>query len=350
MGRVAKYKKVKSFDPYSKKNKGNIDLTSVGVWGLGDNGRKAKKRSLKAKKLHAKKNLNRKKSAGFDDGGFDVPPTEGDEFDMADLVGSIKKKNDESKELLGGQLSSSAATKAVSSSSSSDANTETDASTNKDDNNKKSKDEPYDQVLTSTGNIANIPRTDEDEKKVERMLRVDEQIKQKSEKEKQLNHGRMEGESKRAYAKRTRAETRQIIKQSATTPKNYEKLQKKKEFLKAKKKSKKRKGGAYSFDGYGDSNGAAYDDDDVKGNANQQSEAPVRFGEQAERPPVFRQIPRGAKAKKPNTITISKGKTQGMTEHQVEAEKDAMELMRRRVQAQYKAIKSKRKSAGDFHL
>lgn len=348
MGRVAKYKKVKSFDPYSKKNKGNIDLSSVGVWGLGDNGRKAKKRSLKAKKLHAKKNLHRKKSAGFDDGGFDVPPTEGDEFDMADLIGSIKKKTDESKELLGVNLSSSATSKAVSSSSSSDANTETDASTNKDDN-KKTKDEFYDQVLTSTGNVANIPRTDEDEKKVERMLRVDEQMEQNSEKEKQLNHGRMEGESKRAYAKRTRAETRQIIKQSTTTPKNHEKLQKKKEFLKAKKKSKKRKGGTYSFDGYGDSNGAAYDDDE-KGNTNQQSEAPVRFGEQAERPPVFRQIPRGAKAKKSNTVTISKGKSQGMTEHQVEAEKDAMELMRRRVQAQYKAIKSKRKNAGDFHL
>ena len=35
MGRVAKYKKVKSFDPYSKKNRGNVDLGQVGVWGLG---------------------------------------------------------------------------------------------------------------------------------------------------------------------------------------------------------------------------------------------------------------------------------------------------------------------------
>ena len=60
MGRVAKYKKVKSFDPYSKKNGGNVDLSKVGVWGLGDNGRKAKKRSRRAEVLRRNKKRRNK--------------------------------------------------------------------------------------------------------------------------------------------------------------------------------------------------------------------------------------------------------------------------------------------------
>eukprot|EP00536_Pseudo-nitzschia_multiseries_P002252 jgi/Psemu1/183149/e_gw1.30.206.1 len=317
MGRVAKYKKVKSFDPYSKQNRGNIDLSAVGVWGLGDNGRKKKKRSLKAEKLRAKKHRNRATNGkaasrgGIDDndGGFDVPPSEGDEFDMADLA----------------------------------------SNNNKNDKSNNAREESYDQVVTSTGNVANIPKTDADEQKIERLLRVDQQLEQKSEKEKQAGHGRMEGESKRAYAKRTRAETRQIIKQSAATTKNLEKLQKKKEFLKNKKKNKKRKAYDDIYDNGNNNDGNNDDDwefDNRRGGAREKEtpvEAPIRFNEQAERPPVFRQIPRGAKARAANA-------TKGMTEHQVEAERDAMELMRRRVQAQYKAIKSKRRHAGDFHL
>lgn len=347
MGRVAKYKKVKSFDPYSKKNGGKVDLPNVGVWGLGDNGRKVRKRSQKAERMHAKKVKNQAESKSnkkknnsnkfADDGGFDVPPMEEDEFDMADLMGSIKKQKVETKDLLG-------ATDNAASVASNDKATS---------NNSNTMDESYDKIVTSTGNVANIPKTEQDENKVARLLRLDKQEEQKAEKERKLSHNRMEGESKRAYAKRTRAETRQIIKQSTTTNRNLEKLQKKKEFMNNKKKQKKRKG-AYSSS-YGDADGGdgyddGYDSDTYKGRGRggDSPEAPVRFGEQAERPPVFRQIPRGAKSKS-KTVTLS-AKSQGMSEDQVAAEKNAMEVMRRRVQAQYKAIKTRRKEAGDFHL
>jgi hypothetical protein len=76
----------------------------------------------------------------------------------------------------------------------------------------------------------------------------------------------------------------------------------------------------------------------------------VHFGEQAERPPTFRQLPRGAKAKEDKTKKSSSSKTKGMTDDQVEAEKDAMDMMRRRVQAQYAVLKEKRKRSGQFHL
>ena len=81
----------------------------------------------------------------------------------------------------------------------------------------------------------------------------------------------------------------------------------------------------------------------------------VHFGEQAERPPVFHQLPRGAKKSKGNvtTTTTTTGKRPGSTlqrEEDIEAERQAMDLMRRKVQAQYAAIKAKRKQAGDFHL
>lgn len=342
MGRVAKYKKVKSFDPYSKKNRGNIDLPIVGVWGLGDNGRKAKKRSKKAERMHARKNQSKggkngkskNNNAFVDDGGFDVPPMENDEFDMADLVGSIKRQKVETRGILG--IDTPSAAKAASDGKNSGDN---------------QKNESYDKVVTSTGNVANIPKTEHDENKVARLLRLDKLEERKSEKEKQLGHARMEGESKRAYAKRTRAETRQIIKQTTTT-KNHEKLQRKKEFLKNKKKNKKRKGDWSNS--YNDDDGG--DDFDSyrskRGKEPSPAEAPVRFNEQAERPPIFRQIPRGAKSKSntSTTKTMKGEKSEGMSEHQIEAERGAMELIRRRVQAQYKAIKSQRKTAGDFHL
>eukprot|EP00537_Pseudo-nitzschia_pungens_P008065 CAMPEP_0172356830 /NCGR_PEP_ID=MMETSP1060-20121228/1235_1 /TAXON_ID=37318 /ORGANISM="Pseudo-nitzschia pungens, Strain cf. cingulata" /LENGTH=380 /DNA_ID=CAMNT_0013077207 /DNA_START=143 /DNA_END=1285 /DNA_ORIENTATION=+ len=380
MGRVAKYKKVKSCDPYSKKNRGNIDLASVGVWGLGDNGRRVKKRSLKAQKLHAKKNKNRKRSNDDADDGFDVPPTDGDEFDLADLVGSVRRRstanyndnnNNNNKELLlggGGSSDASRINNHDDNKINSNSNNDNDSKHEKqNDKNHHPPEESYDRVVTvasatasaSNGNlvVANIPRTDADEQAVERLLRVDKQFRQRSLEEKQKNYGRMEGESKRAYAKRTLAETRQIIKKStlaATT--NQEKRLKKKEFLSNKKKNKNKKrrmenGTNNEFVGFGLG-------DNGNGNDNDRHCEIVGFGEQADRPPVFRQLPRGAKTREAKAVATStvrahnkNNTTKGiMTEDQVAAESNAMELMRRRVQAQYRAIKSKRRAAGDFHL
>lgn len=328
MGRVAKYKKVKSFDPYSKKNRGNIDLPTVGVWGLGDDGRRKKKRSLKAEKLHAKKNRNKKSRKGYDDGGFDAPILEKDEFDMADLTGSVKRQQVDTKSLLGSSTSENINSKPVKANSS-----KNEESSSKDETNI----EKVDGAAASSSSNNNI---DDDELKVARMLRLDKQLEQKAEEAKHATHGRMEGESKRAYAKRTRAETRQIIKESTTTPKNVEKLQKKKEFLKNKKKRKK--GGLVGLE-------ASLADFDDEGPLEKDFSAPppeAVFGEQAVRPPIFRAVPRGA-SKKKSTATVKT--TKGMTEQQVEAEKDAMEIMRRRIQAQYRSIRSNRQNSG-FHL
>ncbi len=302
-------------------------MPSVGVWGLGDDGRRKKKRSQKAEKMHARKLKQKNKKGGnqkfLDDGGFDVPPSEKDEFDMADLVGSIKRQKVE-KDLLG------------SSSSSSTGQTLS----------KRQAPEAYDKIITKDGSVAHIPKTSEDETKVNKLLKLEEQLDKKSKERRDQSHARMEGESKNAFNKRTRAETRQIIKQTNTV-KNHEKLARKKEFLKQKKKRKKAGGAPAMYDN---------DNDDFAGNDNkfakrqQQKDLPVRFGEQADRPPIFRQIPRGAK-QKTNTSTIKQqGQQTAMSEQQVQAENKAMELMRRRIQAQYKAIKSQRKDNGDFHL
>jgi len=308
MGRVSKYKKVKNFDPYSKKNKGNIDLSSVGIWGLGDNGRRKKKRSRTAIRLKGKRHNQT-------DHEFDAPPTQGDEFDLNDLLGTVKKQ--------------------------------------KVKNELKSQDDGTALLQrTETGNVASIPKTDQDEKQVRQILQVEKHALATEKKKEQETHKRMEGESKRAYRRRTKAETRHIIKNTTVEP-NAEKKQKKKDFLNSKKK-KRKKGTAMN---YGD------DDDDIMGRSEdaeptlvtgeralaalaRQSDDAVRFGEQAERPPIFRQLPRGAKPKQEKSETDSKG----MTKAQIQKENNAMELMRRKVLAQYASIKAKRKRVGDFHL
>ena len=318
MGRVSKYKKIKSVDPYSKKNGGKVDLSTVGMWGLGDNGRKAKKRSRRSEHLRASRN---KRPRSADEEGFDLPVKK-DEFDLKDLVGSVKKQK------LPALL--------------------------KDNNNGNDADLFSVDRVAVNGNVASIPKTDEDEKKAARLLKVREQVKRETEKKEAKKHARMEGESKNAYSKRTKAETRQIIKQSTET-KNSEKKEKKKEFLKNKKKNKKRGSASYGIAGEAELRGGRDDGESeslITGERAIAMADEVRFGEQAERPPVFRQLPRGAKAEKdgPKTKAAKKAAAKGMTEDEVEAESNAMELMRRKIQAQYAAIKVKRRRAGDFHL
>ena len=389
MGRLSNYKKIKSCDPYSKKNGGKIDLPTVGIWGLGDSGRKVKKRSMKAEKMKAKKEKNKsiqqssrkggknnnkfKQNNDEDDGGFDIPPSDRDEFDMADLMGSVKRQKLETNDNM---LGESTATSTVSKIS----------NTNELESNNNNDEAAYDKVMTSTGNVANIPKTDQDESKVTRLLRLDKQAEQKSEKERKISHARMEGESKRAFNKRAKAETRQIIKNSTVGPKNVEKQQRKNEFMKNKKKRKGRGGPSQNYasnTGYNNDDDDAAIDNDAKKEAHRYrhsdpeksfKEDVVNFGERAERPPTFRTIPRGAKSKDKSTSTKaqsaqmhtptsatvtttstknkkSKGSSSsGMSDAQVEAEKNSMEIMRRRVQAQYAAIRSKRHHAGDFHL
>jgi hypothetical protein len=160
----------------------------------------------------------------------------------------------------------------------------------------------------------------------------------------------MEGESKRAYANRTKVETKNIIIKEKMGTRNPEKQKRKNEFLKN-KKNKKRKGGG--MDEFGDSSSftrPAADDNDDSFMTGERAVAAmadvVRFGEQAERPPVFRQLPRGAKEK----LTPNQQRSKTMTKAEIDAESGAMELMRRKVLAQYAVMKAKRKETGDFHL
>lgn len=285
MGRVARYKKIKAFDPFSSQNKGkSLNLDNVGVWGLGESGRKPKKRSKTAQKLRARRN---KDPRGED--GFDVPP-EGDDFDMADIVGSVKKqKAPRNVETLETSTPLTRTTTAV-------------------------PQKPGDQVTTDTS-----------DRDAERILRLDKQVEPKKE-----PTGRMEGESKNAFRKRVRAETRQIIQRERTTSNNPLKRQKKKEFLNSKKRGKR---GV-------DSNEGPDDDDRDWSDTKSSVDDPVRFGEQAERPPTFNQLPRGATAKKQKT---SDGKGRIMAPEEVESEQKAMELIRKKVQAQYAEIRRKRR-------
>jgi hypothetical protein len=329
MGRVARYKKVKSFDPYSSKNGGRIDLDTVGVWGLGDMGRRAKKRSRTAE------NLRRKRKKAKSDGGFDIEPASGDDFDLADLVGSVKREANPARDL-------SADNKPVVVSSAV--------------GNKSTKRPAVPASLHTPG--ASSPMADEEQKVAAKMMKqLESQVEQNAVSKNSLQQhqpeGRMPGESKNAYRRRVKRETRQILQRERMQARNPEKLRRKKDFLNNKKKKKSGKktwepedgdtSSAYQYTGQ---NGGTDRGLTVEQKLEERArETEVRFGEQAERPPVFKQLPRGAKAKKQKATTTGK-----MSETAVLAEQEAMEAVRQKVQAQYALIKAKRKQAGDFHL
>ena len=100
MGRVARYKKVKSVDPFAKARTWTDDVGDT------SNIRRIKKRSKTAQKMKDQKNKrlhgkNADKKRGNND-GFDLPPDGEDEFDMSDLIGSVKKEKLKSDDLLKG--------------------------------------------------------------------------------------------------------------------------------------------------------------------------------------------------------------------------------------------------------
>lgn len=352
MGRVARYKKIKKCDPYSKENGGRLVLDRVGVWGFGDNGRKAKKRSKTAEKLRLLRkkressasattsSSSNKKQQRWGGDDFDAPPVAGDDFDLADLLGTLKKD----KPIVETTVAATKISVPVT--------TKTDLAT-----------------TTTTTSVASKPATTavhEDEQVQEaKLLKVDKQLQKKeSSSSFTVSLGRMEGESKRAYNRRVKAETRQIIKNQKVDNRNPEKKKRKKEFLNNKKKKKQKKGQWTAGNDSDEDNDNNSDDDDhnapeaKKGGfvTGEQAVAArdiaVKFGEQAERPPEFRQLPRGATKKKApgSTSMMASSKAHPMSQTRIAAEQEAMEVMRRKVQAQYAVIKSRRRSNRDFHL
>ncbi|KAL7554339.1 hypothetical protein ACHAWF_018197 [Thalassiosira exigua] len=105
MGRVSRYKKVKSIDPFAKNGSWKSDVGDCATL------RRTKRKSKTALKLKEQKlnklrrrgrgkggddgNGGRRRGGGCngwgDDDGYDLPPEGGDEFDMSDLTGSVRK-------------------------------------------------------------------------------------------------------------------------------------------------------------------------------------------------------------------------------------------------------------------
>jgi hypothetical protein len=337
MGRTAKYKKIKSFDPYSKQNGGRLSLETVGIWGLGDVGRKAKRKSKTVEKLKQQKlNRIRKKMEakgkplvikGKEKEGFDLVPSDNeDDFDLDDLTGSLKKQKPmnpskflEMEDEFGTQIkgvTSTTTTKTVSSSST------------------KTQEKPLDP----------IKEAEAEAREAEKLLKLDKNGGNNTSVDKKAPEGRRENESKRAYNRRVKAETRQIIKNQQLEELNPEKRRKKKEFLTQKKKRKRSKGQSAVASGGGS------DDEERKF----QRQENIPFGTQVERPPTFTAVPRGAskaKATGKNDRNSKNNKKSGFkSDAQIEAEQRNLERMRQKVQEQYALIKAKRKRAGDFHL
>ena len=375
MGRVSRYKKVKAFDPFSKQNAGRLNLDHVGIWGLGDDGRKPKKKSQTALKLKAQRQSAKRKqqekllqqkqgSNSFNknktkDVFFDFPPNQlEDEFDLDDMTGSLKKEKDPLQDLL--------------------EPVEVDAK-------KKTKNEDRVVIKTPANNpnpsslLLSSSSSDDDaqidapkaqhiseqeERELHKLLQLDmshtggddknnnnpTQQQQFSSSWKQKTNdlvksmGRLEGEGKSAYRRRVHQEMQKLIQKERKETRNPERVAKKKEFLQQRKRKKRKRGRAISGDLVEDDDDD--DTDDAVGVGGSSSSA-VRFGEQAERPPTFRQLPRGAKKNKKNDNDIQndgstkkkekkKAKRRLNSEADVQQEQEVMERMRQKVQAQYK--------------
>ena len=83
MGRVAKYKKIKSFD---KQHRGGEY-----IWGTNKKIEKKKKRSKTAEKYHKEKQQRKRRKGLIDtDDGFDIPFDGKDEFNLTDF--KVKKQ------------------------------------------------------------------------------------------------------------------------------------------------------------------------------------------------------------------------------------------------------------------
>ena len=378
MGRVARYKKVKkslskatpngaeriSINNNGKDSKGSIDyFDRVGVWGLGDSGRKPKKRSLASLKLRAQRN---KKLPDIKE-TYDLGCAEGDDFDMKDLVGSLKK------ELQPAEVAEFTSTIHTLTSTTSSLNPAQNLPTDTISSVPSTRNElsTPSQALTFTENSSTVISTMESKL----IATEDEKLHKKFEaqvvpKKSTIvkSDGRMVGESKNAYSKRVKQETRQIIQRANQQAHNPEKRLKKKEFLTLKKKngtSKKRKNkfvnnddndDAFQLDDDNDYNNIGKSDRLLTGEqavAARERATRVQFGEQAERPPNFTQLPRGAidlKNKKKQKMSLSSSSTSFKTQQDIDTEAFAMDLIRKKVQAQYAEIKARRRNNGDFHL
>jgi len=370
MGRVSRYKKVKSIDPFAKNGSWKSDVGDCATL------RRVKRKSKTALKLKEQKNAKFQRRArgknkdnggrktggsnGWgDDDGYDLPPEGEDEFDMRDLLGSVKKQTHKVNPLL--EMKSEAKVATVSS------------SVEEKWTRKVEKVDLRGVVTPSTGNSDNS----------------NSQSSKNGKKNGGGNKTNSKGDGSLTITAKT--PTREII-EACNNPKSKKqtmndtsssssglsKQEKRKAFF-DKKKSKKRKRG----------NGML-DDDDDDDYSNQQATlqslhsqptttldtqqkqsrpkkhlvkqqnysdtliARTAIDDQVERPPTFTSLPRGAnklsknkKAKHSNTNNASV-KKEGDVEkaERIRKEQMALEAMRKKVMMQYAALRESRRGGG----
>ena len=365
MGRMSRYKKVKSIDPFAKNGSWKSD---VGDCATLNRKRRKSKTALKMKeqkmnKLQRRMRGRRKDGAGksggsngwADDDGFDLPPEGGDEFDLSDLMGSVKRQKNKANHMLLLDIPSPA----------------------------------RETVLPSVGGAEKYPRKGE---------RVNPQgISGKDRAPTSKNHQKSNASSSKVKAENDRVlnitaktPTREII-AAYTNPKSgkqkkkkndeddssggLSKQEKRKAFL-AKKKLKKRKG----------SNGALlYDEDNEDyaklqvlqwsqshSSSSTQQKQPKKHSvkqhnysdtmiartpaidDQVERPPTFSSLPRGAnrlsKNKKAKQSSIDGGSLKEEDDtakaQRIRKEQRALESMRENVMKRYALLRESRRNGG----
>ena len=222
----------------------------------------------------------------------------------------------------------------------------------------------------------NIPVDEREERRSAKLLMMDpktaKSLTKKNTRESKIE-GRREGESMNAFNRRLKEETVNALAEnykksrsaSASASGGDEvstKAQRKREYAKLRKHKKKGQGRGkaldYNSDDAGeDRDGNGYNDGFVTGE--DAAAARVSFLDRAEQPPSFKQLPRGAQHKKLKMKIKGVGEDGGegtsssskMGESKIKAEQNQMEIMRKRVQAQYALMKAKRRQQGaSFHL
>lgn len=307
MGRVARYKKVKSIDPFAKARTWTEDVGNT------SNIRRAKKRSKTAQKLKDQKNKKRRNNADkTNDDGFDLPPEGDDEFDMADLLGSVKRQKANCDDLLKGNNPIL-------------------------DNNTSAK-------PSSSGEKSKVEKVDT------RGVKSTAKPNVSKESDKNIKNASAAKSSSKGLEITAHTPTREII-AACNNPKTQKqgadgtssKQAKRKAFFEQKKLKKKKK----------HVRGEDYDEDEYDYASSSRSpprKAPVAraaIDDQAERPPIFSSLPRGATSKKKKAAAKEKRgekhEDDGEKADRIRKEQQALEAMRQRVMAQYAVLRESRR-------
>ena len=310
MGRVARYKKVKSVDPFAKARTWTEDVGDT------SNIRRVKKRSKTAQKLKDQKNKKRRNTDKKNDDGFDLPPEGEDEFDMADLMGSVKRQKVKSDELLKG--SNPILDSAVSSKSSSGSS-------------EKPKVEKIDTRGVKTSSKQSNAQSNAKESK------------------QNTKNAKATKSSSKGLEITAHTPTREII-AACNDPKTQQqgadglnsKQAKRKAFFeqkKLKKKNKRVRDDDYDEDEYESANtGAASTKQSTSSLV-----ARTAIDDQVERPPIFSSLPRGATSKKKKTAAKEENEDDGEKADRIRKEQQALKAMRQRVMAQYAVLRESRR-------